>query len=165
MAVVLDEVIDAFRRSGHFDLIALLAQAEERVHRVEHLGGVADDEQDLVHGSASRWNDRRSVAADSINLLLEARPVGLADKSVLVELFGVPRHRAGRASLRVEAASLAAIIGDVIAACPALGELLDDSLGPRGCLVSLNGERFLSDPTEHVPPGSRIVILGADAGG
>jgi hypothetical protein len=40
----------------------------------------------------------------------------------------------------------------------------DGSLSRR-FLVSIDGERFVSDPAEPVPAGSRLLLLGADAGG
>ena len=39
---------------GHDHLVALFLDAEQRVERVEHLGGVADDEQDLRHEAFPR---------------------------------------------------------------------------------------------------------------
>src|SRR5262249_4682388 len=41
--------VGALRRAGDDDLVAGLLHAEERVERVEHLGGVADDEQYFGH--------------------------------------------------------------------------------------------------------------------
>src|SRR5262249_48282369 len=51
--VVHHQVIGPLRRRRDEDLVAVLADAVQRVKRVEDLGGVADDEQDLDHGAAS----------------------------------------------------------------------------------------------------------------
>ena len=50
--------------------------------------------------------------------------------------------------------------------CPALGDLLrPDGSVSRQYLVSIDGERFVTDTTGLLPSGSRLLILGADAGG
>ena len=53
-----------------------------------------------------------------------------------------------------------------LAACPALAGLCrpDGRLAPQ-YLLSLDGERFLTDPNERLRPGDRLVLLSADAGG
>jgi hypothetical protein len=33
------------------------------------------------------------------------------------------------------------------------------------CALSLDGERFLTDPAERLRPGDRLLLLSADAGG
>jgi hypothetical protein len=86
--------------------------------------------------------------------------------TVTVEFFGIPRHRAGRSTLSVAAAPLAQVLEAIEHACPALAGLR----GPGGqlakhYLLSLDGQRFLRDPTEEVPPGTRLLLLSADAGG
>src|SRR5262245_46855413 len=51
MRIVLDEMIDAFFRPGDHHLVALLAQAEERIHRIQNLRGVANNEKDFWHAN------------------------------------------------------------------------------------------------------------------
>jgi hypothetical protein len=92
--------------------------------------------------------------------------VSALDGLVTVELLGMARHRAGRAEVRAHGQSVAEVLRAVTSECPGLAGLL----GERGelsrhYLVSLDGERFLHDLTEVVPPGHRLLILGADAGG
>jgi hypothetical protein len=85
---------------------------------------------------------------------------------VMVEFFGVPRHRVGRAELAVAAGTLAEVLAAVERACPALRGLLREGghVAPH-YLVSIDGERFLTDLGRRVPPGGRVLLLSADAGG
>jgi hypothetical protein len=85
---------------------------------------------------------------------------------IQVELFGIPRHRAGIASLSVEAGTL----GDaLLAAGQQAPELAASCLeGPRlqtGYLASLNGRRFVSDPLTPLCTGDCLLILSSDVGG
>jgi molybdopterin converting factor small subunit len=86
--------------------------------------------------------------------------------AVTVELFGVPRVRAGLAELSVSAATAGEALAALAAACPGLGELRlpDGRLAPQ-YLLSLDGERFVTDLTEPLRPGERLLLLSADAGG
>jgi hypothetical protein len=86
--------------------------------------------------------------------------------TVTVELYGIPRHRAGRAELAVAPGSVADVLAAVERVCPGLGGLRS----PNGGLalqyrLSLDGERFLTDPAERLRPGARVLLLSADAGG
>jgi sulfur-carrier protein len=85
---------------------------------------------------------------------------------VTVELFGVARHRAGAAELSADGRTIADLLRSVERLCPALNDLFasDGSLSRR-YLISFDGERFVSDLADEIPPGSRVLILGADAGG
>ncbi len=85
---------------------------------------------------------------------------------VAVEFYGVPRLRAGRAELAVEAGPAADVLARVAAACPGLGQVVrpDGRLAPQ-YLLSVNGERFVTDLGEPLPAGSRLLLLSADAGG
>ena len=90
---------------------------------------------------------------------------GVADP-VTVELFGTARLRAGRSELRAGGRTVGDLLHAIVAECPSLGGLLTGGGGlSRHYLISLDGERFVDDPAEPVPPGSRVLILGADAGG
>jgi molybdopterin converting factor small subunit len=74
--------------------------------------------------------------------------------------------RAGRSELSVTAATVAEALAAVIATIPGLANLRssDGQMSPH-YLLSLDGERFLSDMSEPLRPGDRLVILSADAGG
>jgi hypothetical protein len=85
---------------------------------------------------------------------------------VTVEFFGLPRARAGRAELTVEAATADKVLTAITEACPALADLHrpDGRLAPH-YLLSLDGERFITDLGETLPNGTRLLLLSADAGG
>jgi molybdopterin converting factor small subunit len=85
---------------------------------------------------------------------------------VIVEFFGMARARAGRANLPLRAATARAALTEVRAACPGLADLCraGGALAPH-YLLSLDGERFLGDLDEPLPPGAHLLLLSADAGG
>jgi molybdopterin converting factor small subunit len=86
--------------------------------------------------------------------------------SITVELFGIPRQRAGTAQLVVDAGRLGELLADLGRRYPALAaDCLD---GPRlktGFVANLGGERFISDPQTPLAAGDHVLILSADAGG
>ncbi|HVK15463.1 MAG TPA: hypothetical protein VM533_00855 [Fimbriiglobus sp.] len=86
--------------------------------------------------------------------------------NMTVEFYGIPRQRAGRAQLAVSAGTGAAALAQVAEACPDLGPLVtpDGRLAPL-YLLSVDGERFVADLAEPLPPGTRLLLLSADAGG
>ncbi len=85
---------------------------------------------------------------------------------IVVEFYGVPRQRAGRAELPLHAATLGEMMAEVVRHCPRLADLRGPDGRPAPAyLVSLNGERFLLAPDEPVRQGDRILLLSADAGG
>lgn len=86
--------------------------------------------------------------------------------NVRIELFGVPRVRAGRRECTVTATSVAEAVSALEHQCPEL----------TGCVIvggrllpayrlSLNGERFISDPNTRLNPDDSLVLVAADAGG
>jgi molybdopterin converting factor small subunit len=85
---------------------------------------------------------------------------------ITIELFGVPRVRAGVGSMRLEAASLAAALRGLGHLCPALdgSVLAGESLQPayRACL---NGAQFVSDPATPLADGDVLLVMSADVGG
>ena len=90
----------------------------------------------------------------------------MSPPTVTVEFFGLPRARAGRAELTVAATTAGEALMAIAVACPALADLNrpDGRLAPH-YLLSLDGERFVTDPAETLPPGARLLLLSADAGG
>ncbi len=86
--------------------------------------------------------------------------------TVTVELFGIPRQRAGCAELAVAAGTVRDLLAGIARACPALSGLTraDGRLSPH-YLLSLDGQRFLQEPDEPLRPGDRVLLLSADAGG
>jgi hypothetical protein len=86
--------------------------------------------------------------------------------TVTVEFYGVPRQRAGRAELVVQAETLAEALTAVELACPRLSGLMLPAgrLSPQ-YLLSLDGRRFTRDLKHTLRPGERVILLSADAGG
>jgi molybdopterin converting factor small subunit len=96
--------------------------------------------------------------------------------TIQVELFGVPRLRAGTARLDVamalEGASLGEALGALARLCPALEtsgvvEVMADGRGRArpSYRVSLNGDRFVSSPETPLADGDTLLLLSADVGG
>ena len=85
---------------------------------------------------------------------------------VTIELYGVPRMRARRDSVAVEADCL----GDALAAlgreCPALAPSVVDGQRLQPCyVVAINGIQFTADAEHPLRDGDAIILLAADAGG
>jgi len=85
---------------------------------------------------------------------------------VTVEFFGVPRQRAGRPELVVEADTVAEALFAVARSCPGLAGLVQANgrLAPH-YLLSINGREFVGDVERSLSQGERILLLSADAGG
>lgn len=89
-----------------------------------------------------------------------------APAEVVVEFFGVPRRRAGRAELRVPVGPARAALDEVARHCPRLADLVDADgrLSPH-YLLSLDGQAFVTDLDVALQSGDHLLILSADAGG
>lgn len=86
---------------------------------------------------------------------------------IVVELYGVPRLRAGTGRLTVEGSSVAEALAALGRAAPVL---VGSVLGPDGAVLpayrlSLNGDRFVSDPSTPLADGDALLLLSADVGG
>ncbi len=86
--------------------------------------------------------------------------------TITVELFGIPRQRAGVAQVEVDGARLGEILAALVSRFPRLADecIADDRL-QSGYLANLNGQRFVSDPDTRLRSGDALLILSADAGG
>ena len=89
---------------------------------------------------------------------------------VQIELYGVPRLRAGTARLAVEGRSVGEALGELVRACPALAGTVVETQGGLGHIhrayrLSLNGEQFIIDPTTRLTEGDTLLLLAADVGG
>jgi hypothetical protein len=85
---------------------------------------------------------------------------------VTLEFFGMPRQRAGRPELCVRAATAAEALAVAAHECPGLaGVVGDDGRLGRHYLLSLDGQRFVTDLRQPLGPGERLLLLSADAGG
>jgi hypothetical protein len=89
-----------------------------------------------------------------------------APQEITVEFYGVPRQRAGCAEITVPPGGVAEVLLAVESQCPGLKGLTtrDGRLSPQ-YLVSLDGEEFVTDLRRLLKPGSRLLLLSADAGG
>jgi hypothetical protein len=85
---------------------------------------------------------------------------------VIVEFYGVPRLRAGRAELAVPGGTLREVLAEVERLCPRLAGLVraEGRLSPH-YLLALDGRHFVTDLGQSTKPGDRLVLLSADAGG
>ena len=86
---------------------------------------------------------------------------------IQIELYGVPRLRAGTGRLTVAGSSVAEALDALGRLCP---PLVDHVLSPDGGVhsayrLSLNGDRFVSDPATPLSDGDTLLILAADVGG
>ena len=84
---------------------------------------------------------------------------------ITVELFGVPRLRAGRAEVPVEASTVGEALAALERACPGLAGLVQGARVSPHYLLSLDGRQFVTGLGERLRPGDRLLLLSADAGG
>lgn len=85
---------------------------------------------------------------------------------VVIELFGIPRHRAGVAQVEVPAVTVAEALAALQERCPALRGLVKaDGTPGSEYLLSIDGRTFVTDPQRALTPGCRLLLLSADAGG
>ena len=86
--------------------------------------------------------------------------------TITIELFGMPRARAGVRELVVSAATIGEALAEVVARCRALTDLVNaDGKLASQYLLSLDGKRFVSDVSQPLQPGDRLLLLSSDAGG
>ena len=85
---------------------------------------------------------------------------------VTIELFGVPRLRAGKDAFCVPAASLGEALRALGQVCPALSPSVVDGERLQPCyLVAVNGVQFTADPRTPLADGDVVVLVSAEAGG
>lgn len=82
-----------------------------------------------------------------------------------VEFYGVPRERAGTASLEVEAKTFGELLGTLAVRLPSLGEFICQNRLQSTVVANLNGDQFVSDPATPLDRNDCVLILSADAGG
>lgn len=90
----------------------------------------------------------------------------MSSAPITLEFLGIPRQRAARAELRVQATTVADALAAAVRTCPGLAGLVgpDGQLAPH-YLVSLEGRHFVTDLQQQLQPGARLLVLSADAGG
>ncbi len=84
---------------------------------------------------------------------------------VTVEFYGIPRQRAGRAQVTVPADTAREALAAAATVCSGLQDVLCDGKLAPYYRLSLNGQRFVAELNERLPPGARLLLLSADAGG
>ena len=91
---------------------------------------------------------------------------------IVVEFFGIPRHRAGCTSLPVQIVGdrvlLSTLLRQVAEQIPALaGQCIQSGRLLPGTLANIDGQRFVeqAEPEIVILPGQHILLMSADAGG
>jgi molybdopterin converting factor small subunit len=85
---------------------------------------------------------------------------------VVVELFGIPRARAGLAQTSAVGDNLGDVLADLAARFPQLAETCIDGRSLRtGYIVNLCARRFVTSPETPLSEGDTILLLSLDAGG
>ncbi len=85
---------------------------------------------------------------------------------ITVELFGVPRLRAGVGRVALDADDVASALAGLGLACPGLrGTVLREGRVHPAYKLSLNGDRFVTDPATPLADGDALLLLAADVGG
>jgi molybdopterin converting factor small subunit len=82
-----------------------------------------------------------------------------------VEFLGIPRERAGVPEVEIDAATLGQALTTLAARFPALRELITAGGLHGSVAASLNGDRFVTDPSTSLEAGDHLLLLSADAGG
>ncbi len=86
--------------------------------------------------------------------------------SVRIEFYGVPRHRAGVATIDVVARTLGEALSAVEAQLPQLHDVcITQGQLCRGYLANLNGRQFVHDTNQALTDGDCVLLLSADVGG
>jgi molybdopterin converting factor small subunit len=85
---------------------------------------------------------------------------------VRIELFGVPRMKADRSEVTVDADTIGKALCALVEACPSLSpSVVDQGILSPAYLVALNGKHFTSDVGAALADGDVLVIVSAHAGG
>jgi molybdopterin converting factor small subunit len=85
---------------------------------------------------------------------------------ITIELFGVPRMRAGRDAVAVEARCLGEAMAALGRECPALTpSVVDGECLQPFYVVAINGIHFTAEARHPLRDGDVVVLLAADAGG
>jgi len=89
---------------------------------------------------------------------------------IQVELFGIPRARAGVERTTARGNSLGEVLADLAIRFPDLAETcIEASSGCQrlrpGYAANLRGEQFISNPETPIGKGDTLLLLNLDAGG
>ena len=85
---------------------------------------------------------------------------------IAIEFYGIPRLRAEARVLRVEASTVGQALRELGRLCPGLeGSVVEQGRIHAAFKLSVNGERFVSDPETCLTDGDVLLLLSADVGG
>jgi molybdopterin converting factor small subunit len=85
---------------------------------------------------------------------------------VAVELFGIPRARAGLSQTSAVGSNLGDVLADLARKFPPLAETCIDGRSLRpGYIVNLSAERFVTAPDTPLCENDTVLLLSLDAGG
>ena len=83
-----------------------------------------------------------------------------------IELFGIPRARAGVALTTATGDCLGDVLHDLAVRFPSLGETCIEGRQLRaGYTANLSGQRFVTDPETPLAVDDTLLLLSLDAGG
>jgi molybdopterin converting factor small subunit len=85
---------------------------------------------------------------------------------VEVELFGIPRARAGVASTSAVGSNLGDVLEDLARRFPQLAETcFDGRLLRSGYVANLSSKQFVTSPDTPLAAGETLLLMSLDAGG
>jgi sulfur-carrier protein len=85
---------------------------------------------------------------------------------IAIEFYGVPRLRAGTSLIKLAASTVGQALQELGRVLPALeGSDLQQGTLLEAYKLSLNSERFVSDPETPLHDGDVLLLLSADVGG
>ena len=85
---------------------------------------------------------------------------------VVVELYGLPRLRAGAERIELAPGRLHALLVEMAAALPGLvPDIIAAGALTEHALVAIDGRSLLIDPAAEIPDGAVLVMISAQAGG
>jgi molybdopterin converting factor small subunit len=85
---------------------------------------------------------------------------------VAVELYGIPRARAGIARTLATGRNLGDVLADLARQFPPLADTCIDGRSLRpGFIVNLSADRFITSPDTPLSEGDTVLLLSLDAGG
>ena len=85
---------------------------------------------------------------------------------ITIELFGVPRLRAGTGRVALDAGTIALALRQLGRACPDLeGTVLREGRVDPAYQLCLNGDLFVSDPATRLAEGDVLLLMAVDVGG
>jgi molybdopterin converting factor small subunit len=85
---------------------------------------------------------------------------------IAVELFGIPRARAGVAKTSAIGRNLGDVLADLAQKFPSLADTCIDGRSLRpGFVVNLSTNRFVTAPETPVTENDTVLLMSLDAGG